>query len=193
MENVHAANSPVREDKGRRNPARRLALGISGLFVIGTIAAACGSSGSATTTTTGGGGGATTGALVSTTHNSTLGTILVNSQGFTLYHFTTDTRNHSNCTGSCLGTWAPLIMKGSGSPVGGSGVTGLSTFKSPSGRQVSYNGEPLYVYSGDTAAGQTNGQDLEGTWFVVTTKAATTTTTGGGSTTTTGGGGGYGY
>lgn len=190
MENLQAGRAPGRADKAPRTPARRLALGVAGLFVIGTIAAACGSSGSTATTTTSSGGGATGGALVSTRHNSSLGTFLVNDKGFTLYHFTTDTKNHSNCTGACLGTWSPLIMKTSGSPVGSPGVTGLSTFKSPSGRQVSYKGEPLYTYAGDSAPGQTNGQDLEGTWFVVTTKPAKT---GGGTTTTTSGGGGYGY
>jgi len=164
------------------------------LFALGAIAAACGSSGSGTPTTTAGSGVAT-GALVSATQNSQLGKILVNNKGYTLYHFTTDTKNHSNCTGSCLAIWYPLLMTGSGSPVGGSGVSGLGTIRVPSGRQVTYNGEPLYVYSGDTGPGQTNGQALEGTWYAVTVQgsgAVTTTTPAGGNTTTTAGGG-YGY
>ena len=33
--------------------------------------------------------------------------------------------------------------------------------------QVTYNGWPLYHFSGDTAPGDTNGQGLEGVWFLV--------------------------
>ena len=191
MEDRRAQQRPA--GNRRRPPARRLALGLPGMFAIGAIAAACGSSGSSTTTTTA--GSVATGALVSTTQNSQLGKILVNDRGYTLYHFTSDTKNHSNCTGSCLTIWHPLLMTGSGSPHGGSGVSGLGTITVPSGRQVTYFGELLYVYTGDTGPGQTSGQALQGTWYAVTVKgsgAVTTTTTAGGNTTTTGGGG-YGY
>ena len=32
--------------------------------------------------------------------------------------------------------------------------------------QVTYNGHPLYYYSGDTAAGDVNGQGLNGKWYI---------------------------
>jgi hypothetical protein len=90
-------------------------------------------------------------------------------------------------------------MTGSGSPVAGSGVTGLGTIKVSEGEQVTYHGMPLYTFVGDTSAGQTNGQNLKdtwGTWFVIVTKASTTptTTAPAGATTTTvpsNGGGGF--
>jgi predicted lipoprotein with Yx(FWY)xxD motif len=173
----------------RPSPWRRAAWSISGLLAIGTMAAACGSnSGSASTTTTaptGTGTGATT-ASVGTTTNASLGTILVNSKGFTLYRLDKDSINKSVCTGACAQTWPPLLT--SGSPVAGSGVTGLGTIKVSGGEQVTYHGMPLYTFTGDTSPGQVSGQavkDTWGTWFVVATKAPP-----GGSTTTTAGGGG---
>ena len=49
------------------------------------------------------------------------------------------------------------------------GVTGtLATVPRTdgSGAQVSYNGDPLYYYAGDTAAGQTNGDGVGGVWHL---------------------------
>jgi hypothetical protein len=34
--------------------------------------------------------------------------------------------------------------------------------------QVTYNGWPLYTYTQDTAAGQTNGQGYKSLWYAVT-------------------------
>jgi predicted lipoprotein with Yx(FWY)xxD motif len=125
--------------------------------------------------------------------------ILVNNKGFTLYRLSTDSKNKSNCTGSCVSVWPPLLASGSSMPGGGAGVSGLGTIKVAGGEQVTYNGMPLYTFTGDSAAGQTNGQNVKdqwGTWFVVTTGSSTPTTAagGGGATTTTaGGGGGVGF
>jgi predicted lipoprotein with Yx(FWY)xxD motif len=33
--------------------------------------------------------------------------------------------------------------------------------------QATYNGWPLYYYSGDAAPGDINGQGMEGLWFLV--------------------------
>jgi predicted lipoprotein with Yx(FWY)xxD motif len=117
-----------------------------------------------------------------------LGTILVDSQGFTLYRLNKDSMNKSVCTPACAKIWPPLLVTGSGSPVGGSGVTGLGTIKVAAGEQVTYKGMPLYTFTGDSSAGQTHGQNVTdnwGTWFVVVTKAPA----GGGVTTTTAAGG----
>lgn len=148
--------------------------------------AACGSSSPSTSSGGTGGGtqatsttsaGSTTSSPASTaptvkTASSKLGTILVDSKGFTLYRYTKDSKNKSTCTGGCASTWPPLLVTGSGSPVG-QGVSGLGTIPAAHGRQVTYNGEPLYTYAGDSAAGQTNGQGVGGTWFVVTTSGST--------------------
>lgn len=158
----------------------RAVLGVPAVLLVGTIAAACGSSTSTSTNTTGGGGAAS----VETKTIAQLGTILVDSKGFTLYRLSTDSANHSVCTGACAQTWPPLLVTGGGSPMAGSGVSGLGEIQSSGGEQVTYHGMPLYTFSGDSGPGQANGQDVKdtwGTWFVVTTSAPA----GGGATTTT--------
>jgi predicted lipoprotein with Yx(FWY)xxD motif len=107
-------------------------------------------------------------ATVDVGQNATLGSFLVDAKGVTLYLFTTDTPNTSNCYGGCASYWPPLLTNGA--PVAGSGVTaGMlgTTARKDGSVQVTYNGWPLYYYVGDKAAGDTNGQNVKGTWFVI--------------------------
>src|SRR5215469_16948875 len=111
-------------------------------------------------------------------------TILTNTQGMTLYYRTSDTSS-SVCSGGCASVWPPILVTGSAAPTGASSLPGqLSVSTNANGKQVEYNGHPLYTYSGDSAPGQTNGQGFGGVWFVVTTSLAP----GGGSQNN-----GYGY
>ncbi len=96
-------------------------------------------------------------------------TILTNVDGKTLYYFTPDTATTAACAAGCISTWPPLLFTGSGSPTSSTTLSGkLSAQTDANGNQVEYNGHPLYLYSGDTAAGQTNGEGLFGKWFVAT-------------------------
>lgn len=95
-------------------------------------------------------------------------TVLTTASGMTLYYFTPDSATKIACTGSCATIWPPLLLA-SGSPTGSAGVTGkLSVLQGPNGRQVLYNGHPLYTFSGDSQPGQANGEGLKGIWFVAT-------------------------
>jgi predicted lipoprotein with Yx(FWY)xxD motif len=91
------------------------------------------------------------------------GTVLVaGSNGMTVYTFATDTANSgtSACTGTCITRWPALTVAAGVTPTAGTGVTGtLGTItRTDDGtHQVTYNGLPLYFYSGDSAAGDTNG------------------------------------
>ncbi len=97
-------------------------------------------------------------------------TILTNAQGMTLYYFTPDSAASSACTGGCAGAWPPLLFTGSGSPTAATTLPGtLTAVSSGNGNQVEYNGHLLYTFSGDSAAGQTNGEGKAGKWFVATT------------------------
>jgi predicted lipoprotein with Yx(FWY)xxD motif len=121
--------------------------------------------------------GASSGApVVKTATVRSLGKVLVTGGGLTLYHFTQDTKNTATCTGACATEWPPLFLaKGVKTPVGGPGVKGLGTARWADGKlQVTFHGEPLYRFVGDTAAGQAKGENVGGTWFVVKTTAATT-------------------
>jgi predicted lipoprotein with Yx(FWY)xxD motif len=104
-----------------------------------------------------------------TLHSTNLGKVLAVSTGRTLYLYTPDSTNKSNCTGSCLAYWPPLMTVGK--PLAGPGVkkTLLGTTKRSNGKlQVTYNGHPLYRYTGDSGAGQAYGEGTDGTWYVVT-------------------------
>ena len=58
-----------------------------------------------------------------------------------------------------------------------SGLVGtFATTNRPDGtNQVTYNGSPLYLFTGDKAAGTASGQGVEGKWFVVTVSATPST------------------
>jgi predicted lipoprotein with Yx(FWY)xxD motif len=99
---------------------------------------------------------------------ATLGSFLTDSQGRTLYVFSKDTSNTSTCTGNCAQTWPPFTSQGTSQ--GGSGVTASmigTSARSDGSTQVTYNGHPLYYYSGDKNMGDTNGQGIGGNWFVI--------------------------
>jgi predicted lipoprotein with Yx(FWY)xxD motif len=105
--------------------------------------------------------------------HTSVGTILVNSGGFTLYAFTRDARNRDRCQKikQCLKLWPAVTTNGR--PVAGKGVrqTLIGTIRLASGaRQVTYAGHPLYTYTGDSAPGQTfyvNFFQFGGSWPAV--------------------------
>jgi predicted lipoprotein with Yx(FWY)xxD motif len=112
---------------------------------------------------------------INTASIASVGTVLTDAKGFTLYHLKTETPGKIVCTGTCVGVWPPVLLPaGAASAMAGMGLRGgLGTIKRPDGgTQVTYKGMPLYRYSGDAAAGQTNGQGIENVWFAVTTSAA---------------------
>ncbi len=92
-----------------------------------------------------------------------IGTVLVaGSNGMTVYTFTKDVKDSgaSACTAACLTKWPALTVPTGASPSAGNGVTGkLATItRADNGAlQVTYNGLPLYFFSGDSAAGDANG------------------------------------
>jgi predicted lipoprotein with Yx(FWY)xxD motif len=156
---------------------RKLIPAALGLAALALIAAGCGggsgyggSSSSKTTSTAAAASGAAT---VSTTKNK-LGTILVGSNGKTLYLFEKDSGGKSTCkSGGCAGLWPPLTI--TGKPTAGSGVDArkLSTTAGANGAKiVTYNGHPLYFYAPDQSAGQTTGQGVNSfgaEWYVLGT------------------------
>ena len=97
-----------------------------------------------------------------------LGTILVDGNGRTLYLFSGDERNQSNCAGSCAEAWPPVLSSGDASAGEGVTVGALGSVARDDGsNQVTYNGWPLYYFAGDETPGDAEGQDSGGVWFVV--------------------------
>ena len=107
---------------------------------------------------------------------STLGNVLVDGRGHTLYLFAKDRHGKSSCTGQCAGFWPPLIAAGMPRAVAGAKASLLGTTKRPDGRlQVTYNHHPLYTFVKDTTKGQTNGEELNAfgaEWYAVSAAGA---------------------
>ncbi|MCH8989298.1 MAG: CHRD domain-containing protein [Chloroflexi bacterium] len=116
------------------------------------------------------GGPIRTSAAVNATVNGSFGTVLTDTSGNSLYLFTKDERNVTNCAGGCARAWPPLLTVED--PVAGEGLaeSRISTISRGDGaKQVTYNGWPLYYFAKDEKPGDTMGQDVGGVWFVVTT------------------------
>jgi predicted lipoprotein with Yx(FWY)xxD motif len=95
-------------------------------------------------------------------------TVLKNSKGLTLYYFTPDSATTVACTGGCAGLWPPL-MAISDNPTSSPSLPGqLTVMNDANGKQVAYNGHPLYTYSKDSDSGDAYGQGIGGQWFVAT-------------------------
>jgi predicted lipoprotein with Yx(FWY)xxD motif len=105
--------------------------------------------------------------------HTSLGTVLVDSTGFTVYRFSKDTGKKNTCitTSECSRTWPALTT--SGQPTAGPGVKAslLSTITLSGGvRQVTYAGHPLYRYATASERGETvyvGAKQFGGTWFAV--------------------------
>lgn len=99
---------------------------------------------------------------------SDLGEIVVDAEGRTLYVFLADEGSESTCYDECEDSWPPLTVDGE--PVAGEGVDDalLGTSERTDGStQVTLDGHPLYLFGGDQAAGDVNGQGVGDVWFVV--------------------------
>jgi predicted lipoprotein with Yx(FWY)xxD motif len=116
----------------------------------------------------GGGGSSSASAVTLKTASSPLGSILVDQDGKTLYLFEADSKNKSNCSGGCLNLWPPIMANGKATA--GSGVSAGMIGAATGSSQVTYAGHPLYWFSGDTKAGDTNGEGLDdfgGEWYAI--------------------------
>ena len=113
-------------------------------------------------------------AITLTVSHTAAGDALAGPNGMTLYILTKDSKDTSNCTsGQCAAAWPAL--KGDGSAVqagsGISGTWGTATWADGT-KQVTHNGQPLYYFVGDSAAGDSNGQGTNGVWFIAPVDAS---------------------
>ena len=123
---------------------------------------------------------------------TSLGSVLTTAQGFTVYWFAKDTATNSACSGACAAAWPPVI----GMPQAASGfnLTGkLGEIKRADGSmQATYDGHPLYLFAGDSKAGQVNGNAVNGfgaLWYAIKIGTSTTaSTTGSGNSGSSGSG-----
>lgn len=145
--------------------------------VVGVMAAACGSSPAAQVSTS---PAAATQVVVAVEVKTVKGQdepVLVNANAQTLYYLSADTATTVACSGQCATFWPPLLLP-SGDPSSGGSLPGkLSVLTDPNGRQVLYNGHPLYAFVKDKASGDANGEGVNafgGTWHPATPTLAAT-------------------
>lgn len=109
---------------------------------------------------------------VNGTANSSLGTILTDSRGMTLYMLSSDSAGVSTCYDTCPSIWPPALQSDDGVAMSGSfSATFSTTTRSDGSVQLTYNGKPLYFFSHDMGPGDTNGEgvtDAFGHWTVAT-------------------------
>ena len=104
-----------------------------------------------------------------------LGDVLVDGAGRTLYMFLPDQQANGTptCYDDCEKAWPPLAEAESGVFLPGEGVDEslFGTVARDDGtQQVTYNDLPLYLFSGDKAEGDVNGQGISEIWWVMNAK-----------------------
>jgi predicted lipoprotein with Yx(FWY)xxD motif len=100
--------------------------------------------------------------------DTTLGNILTDGQGMTLYIFLPDNAGDPTCYEGCAASWPPLLSDGAPSVATGLAAAVFTTVaRTDGGSQVAVNGWPLYTFAGDSAPGDVKGQGLNDVWFVV--------------------------
>ncbi|HSY15930.1 MAG TPA: hypothetical protein VK816_08085 [Jatrophihabitantaceae bacterium] len=128
----------------------KLGLSAAAATVLVALVAGCGSSSAPAQPATGGTSSApqstptasgSAGALK--TRATSIGTVLVDGSGHTVYELVGDSAANQICTGGCLAIWPPVTANGS---------------------QVIVNGHPAFTFASDSSPGQTNGQNVTDQW-----------------------------
>lgn len=107
---------------------------------------------------------------------TSVGGVLSDSHGHTLYSYAADKARKSTCYTACAAAWPPLLTVAK--PLAGLGVRGslLGTTRRTDGKlQVTYAGHPLYVFAAERKAGQLDGQGYEGKWWALDASGAKVT------------------
>lgn len=105
--------------------------------------------------------------------NSAKGKILVDGNGMTLYIYTKDSANTSNCSGGCSQKWPALPAVAAANVGAGVDASFLGSITRADGAsQATYKGMPLYTYTSDTKPGDLNGQGKGGVWYVISPAGA---------------------
>ena len=177
----------------------KLVAGVGGALGAAVVVAACSSgatsSAAAPAASPAGGsssssaGASSPGGTVITTATSSGGTVLASGSGRAVYLWAKDAGDMSSCNGACAGAWPPVTTTGAATASGGAKAGDIGTITRSDGtKQVTYDGHPLYYYSGDSGPGTASGQGSDAfgaKWWLVNpngsdvTAAVTSLTTGG--------------
>jgi predicted lipoprotein with Yx(FWY)xxD motif len=133
--------------------------------------------------------------------STSLGKVLVDGAGRTVYLLTADSPGTSSCDASCLAYWPAVAPPSGDSLPGVTATVGRTT--TPSGASIAtVGGWPLYTFVQDKGPGDVTGEGVRnfgGTWYAVSPDGQPVKSAGGSSSTPSGGSGGgstdstYGY
>lgn len=165
----------------RRSNLRAGAAGM--LVAVALVVAACGSSSSSSPTTSAAAStpatsaasassaAAPTAGLTVSAVRAAAGTYLTGASGRAVYLWLADKNGQSACSGACAQVWLPVTASATPTASGGVNAANLGTITRSDGKkQVTYMGHPLYYFVGDTHAGTTKGQGVNGfgaKWWLV--------------------------
>ena len=167
---------------------------ISAITVVVVALAGCGGGGAKAPTTTTTGSAKDPATSFSVANVSGVGNVVVDARGRTVYTLTSASTKNVPCTDAsgCTGVWPALpLPNGTSAATAATGLSAslLGTMKLSDGETYpTYNGYLMYEYTGDSAAGQANGQGLKsfgGTWHTLSRSGVPVKTSGSS--------GGYGY
>ncbi len=105
-----------------------------------------------------------------TASNPTLGNILVNGKGMTMYIYTKDAPGKSACYDTCAVNWPPVLATDTPKAASDLSVVDFGTTMRTDGtKQLTYKGQPLYLWIKDKTPGDATGEAVGGVWYVVKT------------------------
>ena len=102
--------------------------------------------------------------------DSSLGKIIVDGAGKTLYMFQPDEAGTPTCYDDCATAWPPLLADDAASVTAGAGLDAAKITvvdRTDGGKQVKYGNWTLYYFANDAAPGDVNGQGINDVWYVV--------------------------
>lgn len=142
----------------------RGAMSLAGVLML--LLAGCGAAGD--TDATESAGGAEMADVAVTVASTSLGEVLADAEGMTLYMFDPDEQGASTCYDQCATSWPPLVVEGEPAAGEGADAALLGTVERDDGSvQVTYDGWPLYYFAQDAAAGDVKGQGVNDVWWVL--------------------------
>ena len=106
------------------------------------------------------------------TEAASLGTIVSDAGGFTLYRFEKDSAKppKTTCVGECATKWPPVVVDPTGTlSLDGVDKSKVGMVQRPDGTsQLTIGGWPVYRFAGDAEPGEAKGQGVGKTWFAIT-------------------------
>ena len=96
-----------------------------------------------------------------------IGKYFTDTEGKTLYWFKKDSSGKSACSGACLEKWPIYYRETVAAPKGIKAADFGTITREDGKKQTTFRGYPIYYWSSDKKAGETNGQGFNNVWSVI--------------------------